>query len=265
VSQSRRQWIVFALDRQSFAIPSGCIREMNVLSAVHRLPLAPLHARGMMLVHGHAINTFDLRLLLGMHSYQEDHRKLLRDFMQRKQDHINWLNELEGSLQENRPFGLTLDPHRCAFGRWYDQYRTDDAVLSLKLMQFDQPHQRIHMLGAEVRRLGEQGRRQAALAMIEGARDKDLSALLRLFDEVLPMLGAQAREVLIVVSNGTREIGLIVDDVCEMREFDLKQMQELPADSLLRSQSEWVRGFGVNGDRVTVFLDCDKLLERLAA
>jgi chemotaxis signal transduction protein len=264
VTEPGRQWILFELNGQSFAILAEHIREMTVLEAVHRSPIAPAHVRGTMLLRGHCISTVDLRVLLGMRSYREDHRTLVADFAQRKQDHINWLTELESSVRENRPFKLTLDPHRCAFGRWYDQYRPDDAVLSLKLLQFDRPHQIIHALGASVRGLVEQGRQPEALAMIEDARAKDLSSLLKLFDETSPMIASLARELVVIVSNGTRQMGLIVDDVNDMREFDSLQIQEFPADSPLRSAGDWVHGLGVNGDRVAVFLDCARILDRLA-
>lgn len=37
---------------------------------------------------------------------------------ERETDHVNWINELERSVQEKRKFTLTTDPYKCAFGKW---------------------------------------------------------------------------------------------------------------------------------------------------
>ncbi len=145
------------------------------------------------------MSLLDLRLLLGMRGYGDVHRETIEEFKKRRQDHINWLTELESSVRESREFHLTLDPHKCAFGRWYDTYRTDDPILSLKLSQFDEPHQRIHALGSRVRTMVDNGMQSEATRLIDRAREQDLAALLRLFDDTLPLLLGTAREVVILV------------------------------------------------------------------
>jgi hypothetical protein len=63
---------------------------------------------------------------------------------QRQQDHMKWLTESEASVAENRPFALTTDPHACAFGRWYDNFHTDDPWLAAAVRKLDAPRRRIH-------------------------------------------------------------------------------------------------------------------------
>ena len=265
MSEPIHQYVVFDLDGQTFAISADCVREMVRLDGVHRTPMAPPYVRGMMLLRGQTVNLVDLRLLLGMRSHQDVHHESLEEFKKRKQDHINWLMELETSVRENRSFGLTLDPHKCAFGRWYDQFRTDDAVLSFKLLQFDQPHQRVHALGGQIRTLVEHEQRTDAISLIESARKNELSLLVRLFDETIPVLAAAEREIVILVSDGARRMGLIVDDAKEMHEFKPDEIGELPTDSPLRSAGDWVKGTGLNGDRVTVLLECTQMLDCLVS
>ncbi len=166
---SGQQYILFELNGQSFAIVADCVREIVRLDATHATPLAPLFVRGVTLLRGQTLSLLDLRLLLGMRGYQDVHRENVEEFKKRRQDHINWLAELENSVRENREFRLTLDPHKCAFGRWYDEYRADDPVLSLKLSLFDEPHRQIHAVGSRVRAMVDKGMRSEAVRVIAQA------------------------------------------------------------------------------------------------
>jgi purine-binding chemotaxis protein CheW len=69
----------------------------------------------------------------------------------REQDHRKWLLELEASVQEHRSFLMTTDPHKCAFGKWYDNYHADNAWLAALLKKVDGPHRQIHAVAADCR------------------------------------------------------------------------------------------------------------------
>jgi len=263
MSESVRHYVLFELDGQSFAIAADHVSEVALLGRVHRPPNVPPYGRGMMLLRGQRVSLVDLRLLLGMQGHQEVHREALAAFRQRKQDHMDWLNELKASVRERRASSLTLDPHACAFGRWYDHFKTDDPVLSLKLRQFDRPHQRIHTLGAQVRSMTECGQHQEALALIQDRRGKDLAVLLKLFDETLPLLEAADREIVILVSDGTRKIGLVVDHASEMRDIEPQPLDELASDHPLHLAGDLLEGIGVQGERVTVVIEGERLFGRI--
>jgi chemotaxis signal transduction protein len=262
---SGQQYVLFELSGQSFAVAADCVREIVRLDATHTTPLAPSIMRGVTLLRGQTVSLLDLRLLLGMRGYRDVHRETIEEFKKRRQDHINWLTELENSVREGREFRLALDPHKCAFGRWYDQYRPDDPVLSLKLSKFDKPHQRIHALGLRVRTMVDKGMHSEAARVIDQAREQDLAVLLQLFDETLPLLVAMEREVVILVSHGARQWGLVVDDAREIHRFEPQDIDELPHTSPLRSVGDWVKGVGLKGDQITVLLECSRLLESLVA
>jgi hypothetical protein len=81
----------------------------------------------------------------------------------REQDHRKWLLELEASVQEHRSFLMTTDPHKCAFGKWYDNYHADNAWVAALLKKVDGPHRQIHAVAADCRPTNEAVRRTARI------------------------------------------------------------------------------------------------------
>jgi purine-binding chemotaxis protein CheW len=165
-----------------------------------------------------------------MPSLDDEQKKLVELFLKRKQDHLAWVTELKASVIENRRFALTTDPHKCAFGKWYDAYDPPDAVLAVKLLAFDQPHASIHAVGNRVIELMAEKRRDQALALIEATSTNELQVLLRLFDDTLPLLGDIYREVIVVVELDNRQVGIAVDFVKGVRHVPPERIES--AESL---------------------------------
>jgi purine-binding chemotaxis protein CheW len=262
---SVQNWLAFKLDGQDFAVELERVLEIVPLGDVHRLPNAPGYVRGTTLLRGSTLLAIDLRMALGMKGLMALTHELLTNFRQRKQDHIRWLQELERSVREAKPFGLSLDPEKCAFGRWYDRYEAPNAVIGLKLMQFDRPHRTIHAVGGEALRLTSQGQQAEAFALIERTRDGALSALVRLFDETEQLLVGTEKEVVIVLSNGARRVGLVVDEVKGIRGGEPESFDE-KVYGARHVRHGWMKGLGViESSRIGVFLDGTLLVEAVTS
>ncbi len=211
----REQWVLFSLDERRFGIPIPSVLEMVVLERVTPIPLAPRHVRGVINLRGGIITVLDLRERLALPRGDAAVAATIALLEEREQDHVRWLEELEGALREGRAFRLTTDPHACAFGRWYDAYQTDDIMLSLQLLKFDLPHRRIHALADVVLGLAANGALGEALAAIAEARASVLAEMRGLFAETRRLLRASLLEVVIIVDVGGRRFGLAVDRVTE--------------------------------------------------
>jgi purine-binding chemotaxis protein CheW len=131
---------------------------------------------------------------------------------ERKGDHLRWLRELESSVREGRPFTLTTDPHACAFGRWYDTYKSDNLMLDTVLRRFDVPHTRIHAVGAEAVGLVKAGKQADALALI-GATRAVLDEVVALFDAAGEIVAGANREISVVVSHRGKSCAVAVDAI----------------------------------------------------
>lgn len=191
--------VMVRLGDRAVGIPVDVVAEMVQLGKLTALPDAPAHVRGVMLVRGESIAVHDLRGLLGMAPRSEEVEQLLTMFDAREQDHRRWLEELERSVREARPFTLAKDPHQCAFGKWYDRYKTTNILLESHLRRFDAPHRRIHALAAEVDGLVRAGDTPAAMRRIDETRGRELSEMMQLFAHLRDLVRSTSNEVAIVL------------------------------------------------------------------
>jgi len=205
--------VLVRLEGSLYGIPADFVHEMVQIPEVVSLPSAPPYVRGVVTLRGHAVPLIDLRVRLGMPSLKEEWVHLVELLNAREQDHVNWLIELENSVKEKREFKLATDPHKCAFGRWYDNFKTDNLILGSVLKKFDEPHKRIHAIAQRVIELENKEAFDEAYAIIESTRATELSTMIQLFEETRTVLGTTMRELLLVVNTGGRDVAISVDSV----------------------------------------------------
>ncbi len=206
-------YITFRLQDAHYGLHSLHVREVLPVSSVVALPGAPPHVRGLINLRGRTLTLVDTRVLYGMRSLPDELRALAAMMGQREQDHRNWLAELEACVQEGREFRLQLDPHQCAFGKWYDAFRTDNSGLAILLMRFDLPHRHIHAVGQQVIDLMHAGDREAARNLIERTRKGALSAMIDLFQEFQRSALELSRELAIVLEYESQTFAIVADAI----------------------------------------------------
>jgi purine-binding chemotaxis protein CheW len=172
----------------------------------------------------------DLRKRLGMPSAL-DQVHAFRDLMvQREQDHRRWLDELEASVREKRPFTLAMDPHQCAFGRWYDSYEAPDPWTKSLLRKFDHPHQRLHGAARQIEALKVHGDTQAMAKLLGRERNTTLAVLLKLFGELQALILETHREVAMVVERrGLDAFAATADEAQSVVSLTADSVQDLPS------------------------------------
>jgi chemotaxis signal transduction protein len=220
---STRSSVLFRLGPQVYAFPATAVSEMLSLTEIHAVPNGVPCMRGVINLRGSVLPVLDLRLRLGMPSASADLDELIRIFDAREQDHRNWIAELDASVNERRPFGLTTDPAQCAFGRWYSGLKTDDLVLQAQLRRIDRPHREIHRRGAEALALERAGDFDGARTIAREIREHALKETLALMEDAKQALRDAHREIAVVVQTNTGRVAVIVDgvDAVEMlREHD---------------------------------------------
>ncbi len=224
-------YVLVKLREGLFALPSAQVVEMVLLSGVSAVPQVPPHVRGVINLRGKVLPLVDLRRRLGMPSALEDLEALIKLFEAREEDHRKWIQELDSAIKERRAFTLTTDPHRCAFGRWYDSLTTDNVVLAAQLRKIDEPHQRIHRRGAEALELAARQDYEAASAIAHDIRERELAVTLALFAETRTALREAHREVAVVAHGADRPFAVAVDaieSVEHLKEADDRMEVVLP-------------------------------------
>ncbi|OGQ94672.1 MAG: hypothetical protein A2521_01550 [Deltaproteobacteria bacterium RIFOXYD12_FULL_57_12] len=113
----------------------------------------------------------------------------------RRLDHVRWVATLNIAITENKEFKGQLDPKLCGLGRWMADFKSGDAEFDAMLHKFDEPHEKLHNLGAEiVQSIGSGDSREArkkfdaevvpTLKIIEGLFDEDLASVKKDLDSL---------------------------------------------------------------------------------
>ncbi|MCP4606038.1 MAG: hypothetical protein GY847_36920 [Proteobacteria bacterium] len=252
-------WIFFELIDQQFGLPIKNLLQMVVLEKVSKLQNAPNYVRGIITLRGAVIPVIDLRERLGLLSMHDETAELVALLNQKKSDHINWLNALRKSVEDSKEFALATDPHKCAFGRWYDTFVTDNAVLRTHLENFDRPHKKIHSIAIEVKQLVHDGEQGKAFDLIEQTKNEELAKMIELFDKTESIFTESLHEIVLVNSIGDQKVGYIVDFVNEVRDLETADIQDAFCDDIVNNNS-FLYGVSNEKNEIRLLLDINKII-----
>ncbi|MBK5940759.1 chemotaxis protein CheW [Halochromatium roseum] len=253
-------WVVFELQSQLYAINTRHVREMIEIPKHTVLPEAASDIRGVIDLRGEIAVLLDTRQRLGMASLEQETHALIDLLEAREQDHVNWLEALETALREESTFHLTTDPHRCAFGQWYDHFHTDNPLLQNQLQAFDKPHKALHALGVDLIRMSENGERELALHRLEQARGSTLKRLKALFAETRAFLRASVREIALVLDWDGQLVALSVDKVTAVEYLDEEGRQSAPDMGEVGTRCVNEIGRRKDSEQMVQLLDLEALL-----
>ena len=142
--------IVFESNSTKFSLPTTNVQAIIKLPEVTPLPDSPENIRGIIRYRDLLYNLIDFRKSLSIKSVVEEVNEFKNMIDLRERDHVNWLTTLFESVETNKKFALTTDPHGCAFGKWYDNFTTNNFVVKDTLTKFDAPHKKIHAIAVEI-------------------------------------------------------------------------------------------------------------------
>ncbi len=212
-------WAVLNLSNQLFAISVKCVETMVLLPNIVKVPNSPDFIRGIIDLRGKNFPLVDLRKRLGLPSIEEESKNFIEKMDTAKEAHKNWLQELEDSVKEDRPFILPSDPHQCAFGKWYDSVITTDLFLATLLKRIELPHQQIHGLALKVDELKEQKDFKAIEELILNARRTIFVDIMKSFDAVKVSFISDRKEIAVAINVNNKSFALAVDSVETVETF----------------------------------------------
>lgn len=132
--------------------------KLNAIVEKMKVSHAKLHASGKLI--GDEYVAFDMKL------------KSLLD--ERWIDHLNWIKNIANSNLTKTVFDGGLDPHNCAFGKWYYAYQAKNPEFGSLLQQWEIPHKHLH---------------ESAQRMVEAQKAGNWKKANKIYDEeTLPIL-----------------------------------------------------------------------------
>lgn len=258
-SEMENSWVLFELEQVQFGIRTECIREMVLFTEPSKVPDHPSHMRGVINLRGMVIPVIDLRKRLGKKSFLEETDKLIETLGARERDHIEWLNELKASVEENRTFAIAGDPHSCEFGKWYDNFVTVNHQLKMQLKKFDKPHKACHRVASKVEELMNEGKEENGRALLQDAWGTKLAVLKKLFEETIRGIKDSVREIVIIVESKDMRVGFVVDRVLEVTDINPGDIEASPK---IKNgvPSRFIQGLAKIDEEVKILLDVDELI-----
>ncbi len=253
-------WAIIQAKNQAFAVATRDLREMVIMPEVSEVPNTGEYIRGVINLRGRVLPLIDLRKRIGLASLAEENAAFSTMLEQREQDHHNWLHELQASVKESREFRLTTDPHKCAFGKWYDTYKPESTLVAMQLKKFDQPHQQIHGIALEVQELIAQGQSERAQALIEETRGGTLSRLVALFAELRSLVSESSREIALIMDDSGKSFAISADSALSVEKLVAGSIEALEAGVGV-GRGGIVQRFGRRGKsgEIVLILESDRL------
>ena len=253
--------IVFRLKDNYFSISSqnvvAIIKEPNIT----QVPQSSKFVKGIFCHREETFKLIDLRRVFSMKGVSEEYNEFCELMDQRAADHKNWLKELENSVIEKREFSLTTNPHKCAFGKWYDNFRKQKDLnlrITRVLDQFDKPHQTIHNIAHQVKDLAAKENFEDAHNIIEKTRNNQLSSMIGLFDEMKNQYKEGNQQLVVVMREKERKTAIAVDFVNSVEFLDDVDISNINNELINPNSEKIFEGLAKTNDDKMVLKLSDK-------
>jgi purine-binding chemotaxis protein CheW len=226
---TEHEYLVFSCGKQLFSLPYAHLVTVIDSPVWTPVPNAPAHVRGVIRFHEKSIPFYDCRVKVGLDSCRVETEKTIDALKQRKEDHINWINRLKEEVHGGQMITVQTDHHKCAFGRWYDDFSSESPNLKVFMERFDEPHQQIHQIAIEAKKLIADNRHEEAKRLIDNTENTLLKQLIKLFDSSGDKIRRFSYEYGIVIDYpGWDMVAISADSLKRFERFD-EVIHPLPA------------------------------------
>lgn len=219
-----RSWLLFRLQQVTYAVESKAV--VSILQEVGRitpLPQTEAYMRGIMLLRGSIVPLLDLRVMLGLPTVEEEYKEFVEMLAVRKQDHLKWAQELRHSAETGMPFKLADDPHKCAFGKWYDTFEPQNRTIGFHMRKIEEPHKELHELAQYIEPRLKEGKTLAndpdMAEQIEEMDERLVPTIVNLLDGAVEVFKNSYKQMAVTLEYEGEKLGLLVDAVLAVRTF----------------------------------------------
>lgn len=261
-SKKNSTWVLVNINKIVYAISCEVVLSLSQLPGITPIPKTPKEVRGVVDFRGKSIQLVDSRIMLGYKSVSEEVEEFIKIMDQRFLDHKNWIETLESSVKNGEAFTLTTDPHKCAFGKWYDSYPVDgeNLMFSSAFARFDQPHKEIHQIGIKTQELISAGKKEEAINLIQSTKSTKLVQMFGLFDDLKLAYKESRKEIMIVIGDEKTRVSFSVDSIVAIEplsDFD----EDLIKNSI--TNTKYLAGLGKRKDgTVALILDDENIISK---
>jgi methyl-accepting chemotaxis protein len=99
-------------------------------------------------------------------------------------DHLKWIKQLSSSLLAGADFTGGLDPKKCAFGKWYYNYKPDSKEFAALLKKLETPHEKLHQSAQKIVSHMSSGDSEQARSVFRNETLNNMATLEGLFSDM---------------------------------------------------------------------------------
>lgn len=207
-------WLIFTLGGNAYAVNSKYVNGIEMKPEnITPLPEAPDIYRGLVERRGEVYPLLDMRKTFHFPSLEQEAENFRKMMDQRKQDHIVWIDTLEKCAETGEAFTLATDPHKCAFGVWYDKFVKENPSAAMLLKKVEEPHRKLHETANLVISAAEKNDKETVDKLLKKARTNFVPKVLAVLDDSEHAYKSTFRETVVVLSDKGQMLGLLVDEV----------------------------------------------------
>lgn len=218
IEDSDNLWVLVKLKDLTYAIDSNYVQAIFLLDKeITSAGSSDNINLGIIPFRDQVISAIDLRCYMGLESYAEEQAEFESMLDHRKQDHVHWVDELKRCLETGETFTLATDPHKCAFGMWYDHYVPENHTVAFHLRKLDEPHKELHATASRAfackRECNSCSRNECLFTELDKATHLYMPRVVQLIEEAKQVFRDSYRKMIVAIGDEERICGLLVDDV----------------------------------------------------
>ncbi|MFV0518019.1 MAG: chemotaxis protein CheW [Aminipila sp.] len=212
-------WLIFKLMKQTFAVNCQDVAAIfRVTQEVVNMQGYSNHVRGVIDFRGNVLPLLELRSVLGIASFEQEHKEFKDMIEMRIDDHKRWVAELNRCIDEDDIFSLATDPTKCAFGKWYYNFHTDNASVAFDLRKVEEPHRKMHEMAIDIIECKNiqdlEQRKKKESQLLTQVKEEYMPKVVELLTDMEEIYKNGYREMCIVIEHGdNKKLGLLVDEV----------------------------------------------------
>lgn len=247
-------WVTFKLNNADYCISSECVDSIVIPEKITEVPGNPPYMMGVMNYNDRTIPVVEMRTLFNMVNLTE----YVNRFAEMKQMHVDWIVALEEAVEKRVTFTKAVDPHKCKFGMWYDNFHTDNISLNFVLKKISEPHEYIHHCGGEINQMFAKREWEAAERKLEDAKRTCYNEVIPLLDQLIETYKEVNRGIVIVLNRNNQFTGIMVDEITTLVACSKTEPRDIPKGV---ERSEYVDRIVLYDSKTMMGVDAEKILD----
>lgn len=265
-SNKTNLWVTFKLSSNYYAVSVDIINAISIIpDNVTPVENGSKYVRGIINEYGNLITLIGLREILMIPTIESEVEAFKEMLNKRKEDHILWVNELKRSVKNGEVFKLAIDPHKCKFGKWYDNFETENHAVRFHMNKIDTPHKKLHKTASQIEECykidNKEERNEKINKLLKKASEIYVPSIIELIDSAVDVYESCIREMYISISDMSgKVIGLALDEVVGITELkilsDSEELEKLNRPKFIAGVAK-----APDSDEIIMVIDAEEIIE----